>query len=157
MEEVTLPDTESNDLTLFKFERLRMSSSLTGTLPSTSPVFPPCGTIPILFSLQCLTILLTVVRDLRIVGPSLVLPHQSSSNGVSSSAGVFDGERVDKMEERARKLEKHARPSSVTEFRWCYYTVVETHGPPVVQKTRRCLPRWCSGEIVLPSDCWEQD
>ena len=126
---MTLPDTGSNDLTLFKFERLRISSSLTGTLPPTSPVFPPCGTIPILFSLQCLTILLTssVVRGLStVVDFPLYFPIQSSLNGVSSSAGVFEGESVDKMEEWARKLEKCARSCSVTEFRFDEM-VVEAH------------------------------
>jgi hypothetical protein len=47
-------------------------------------------------------------------------------NAVSSSAGVFDGERVDKMDEGARKLEKCARSSSVAEFRFCD-TAVEAH------------------------------
>ena len=116
-----LPDTGSNDLTLFKFERFRMSSSLTGTLPPTSPVFPPCGTIPILFSLQCFTILLasSVVRGLStVVDFPLYFPIQSSLNTISSSAGVFEGESVDNMKEGARKLEKCAMSSSVTEFRF---------------------------------------
>lgn len=124
-----LPDTGSKDLTLFKLERLRISSSLTGTLPPTSPVFPPCGTIPILFSLQYLTILLTssVVRGLStVVDFPLYFPIQSSLNTVSSSAGVFDGERVDRIEDGARKLEKCARSSTVTEFRFDA-TVVEAH------------------------------
>jgi len=128
-DKVTLPDTGSNDLILFKFERFRMSSSLTGTLPPTSPVFPPCGTIPILFSLQYLTILLTssVVRGLStVVDFPLYFPIQSSLNAISSSAGVFDGERVDSMEDGARKLEKCARSSSVTEFKFGD-VVVEAH------------------------------
>ena len=98
-----------------------MSSSLTGTLSPTSPVFPPCGTIPILFSLQCFTILLTssVVQDLStVVDFPLYFPIQPSLNTASSSTGVFEGERADKMEEGARKLEKCARSSSVTEFRF---------------------------------------
>jgi len=106
-----------------------MSSSLTGTLPPTSPVFPPCGTIPILFSLQYFTILLTssVVRGLStVVDFPLYFPIQSSLNGFSSSAGVFDGEKVDRMEEGARKLEKCVKSSSVTEFRFDD-TVVEAH------------------------------
>ena len=118
---MTLPDTGSNDLILFRFERLRMTSSLTGTLPPTRPVFPPCGTIPILFSLQYLTILLTssVVRGLSTVEDfPLNFPIQSLLKAESSSGGVFDGERVDKMEDGARKLEKCARSSSVTEFRF---------------------------------------
>ena len=56
----------------------------------------------------------------------LYFPIQSSLNGVSSSAGVFDGERVDRMEEGARKLEKCARSCSVTEFRFDD-TTVEAH------------------------------
>jgi len=118
---MTLPDTGSNDLILFRFERLRITSSLTGTLPPTSPVFPPCGTIPILFSLQYLTILLTssVVLGLStVVDFPLNFPIQSLLNADSSSGGVFDGERVDKMEDGARKLEKCARSSFVTEFRF---------------------------------------
>jgi len=118
---VTLPDTGSNDLILFMFERLRITSSLTGTLPPTSPVFPPCGTIPILFSLQYLTILLTssVVRGLStVVDAPLYFPIQSLLNAVSSSGRVFDGERVDRMEDGERKLEKCARSSFVTEFRF---------------------------------------
>ena len=129
MGEGTLPDTGSNDLILFKFERLRMTSSFTGTLPPTSPVFPPCGTIPIPLSLQCFMILLTssVVRGLStVVDFPLYFPIQSSLNAVSSSAGVFDGERVDKIEEGARKLEKCVRSSSVTEFRFDD-TAVEAH------------------------------
>lgn len=106
-----------------------MSSSLTGTLPPTSPVFPPCGTIPILFSLQYLTILLTssVVRGLStVVDFPLYFPIQSSLNAASSSAGVFDGERVDRMEDGGMKLEKCARSSSVIEFKFGD-TVVEVH------------------------------
>ena len=128
-EDMSLPDTGSNDLTLFKLERFKMSSSLTGTLPPTSPVFPPCGTSPILFWLQCFTILLTssVVRGFStVVDFPLYFPIQSSLNTVNSSAGVFEGESVDKMEEGARKLEKCARSSSVTEFRFDG-TVVEAH------------------------------
>ena len=129
IEEMTLPDTGSNDLTLFRFERLRISSSLTGTPPPTSPVFPPCGTMPILFSLQYFTILLTssVVLGLStVVDFPLYFPIQSSLNAVSSSAEAFDGESVDKMEEGARKLEKCAKSSLVTEFRFDD-TVVEAH------------------------------
>ena len=127
--DATLPDTGSNDLILFKFERFRMSSSLTGTLPPTRPVFPPCGTIPILLSLQYLTILLTssVVRGLStVVEFPLYFPIQSSLNAVSSSAAVFDGERVDRMEDGAMNLEKCARSSAVTEFKFGD-TLVEVH------------------------------
>lgn len=56
----------------------------------------------------------------------LYLPIQSSLNAVSSSAGVFDGERVDKMEDGAMKLEKCARSFSVTEFKFGD-AVVEAH------------------------------
>jgi hypothetical protein len=48
----------------------------------------------------------------------LYFPIQSSLNTLSSSAGAFEGESADKMEEGARKLEKCARSSSVTEFRF---------------------------------------
>lgn len=141
---MSLPDTGSNDLILFKLERFRMSSSLTGTLPPTSPVFPPCGTTPILFSLQYLTILLTssVVRGLStVVEFPLYFPIQSSLNTVSSSAGVFEGESVDRIEEGARKLEKCARSSWVTEFRFGG-TVVEAH-------------LWCNKlEGALHADAW---
>jgi hypothetical protein len=92
-----------------------------------SPVFPPCGTT--LFSLHYFVIFLTssVVRGLStVVDFYLYFPIQSSLNTVSSSAGVFEGESVDKMEEGARKLEKCARSSSVTEFRFDD-TVAEVH------------------------------
>ena len=48
----------------------------------------------------------------------LYFPIQSLLNAASSSGRVFDGERVDKMEDGARKLEKCARSSFVTEFRF---------------------------------------
>jgi hypothetical protein len=72
-----------------------------------SPAFPPCGTT--LFSLQYFVIFLTssVVRGLStVVDFYLYFPIQSSLNTVSSSAGAFEGESVDKMEEGVRKLEK---------------------------------------------------
>jgi len=56
----------------------------------------------------------------------LYFPIQSSLNVVNSSAGVFDGERVDKMEDGTRKPEKCARSSSVTEFKFDD-VVVEAH------------------------------
>ena len=56
----------------------------------------------------------------------LYFPIQSLLNAVSSSEGVFDGERVDKMEDGARKLEKCARSSFVTEFKFDE-TAVEAH------------------------------
>lgn len=44
------PETGSNERTLFMFVRERTTSSLIGTLPPTSPVFPPWGTTPMRLS-----------------------------------------------------------------------------------------------------------
>jgi hypothetical protein len=136
-----------------------MSSSPTGTPPPTSPVFPPCGMTPILFSLQYFTILLTssVIQGLStVVDFPLYPPIQSSLNAVSSSAGVFEGGSMDKLEEGDRKLEKCARSSSVTEFRFDY-TVAEAHlccnklgGALHAGDLTRSLPRATAKNIAGP-------
>ena len=145
-----------------------MSSSPTGTLPPTSPVFPPCGTTPILFSLQYFTILLTssVVRGLStVVDFPLYFPIQSLLNTVSSSAGVFEGESVDSMEEGARKLEKCLKSSSATECRlgeraeeahlWWNAPEGVLHADARTRTLRRAtaenMATWVQGES---EECW---
>jgi hypothetical protein len=65
------PDTGSNERTLFMFESfgISSSSSFTGILLETRPVFPPCGTTPARFSQHNFIILLTseVVHGFRTV------------------------------------------------------------------------------------------
>ena len=71
----------------------------------------------------------------------LYFPIQSSLNADSSSAGVFEGARVDRIEGGARKLEKYARSFSVREFRFGD-TAAEAH-------------RWCSKlEDALHAGAW---
>lgn len=67
------PETESNDRTELREERLRMSSSWTGTEPPTRPVLPPWGTTAIEFSLQYLS--------WRREGDSRMLQSEGSQEG----------------------------------------------------------------------------
>lgn len=104
-----LPETGSNERTLFIFPRLRINSSCTGTPPPTNPVFPPCGTIPIRRSLHHFTMSLTscVVRGRStVVDFPWYLFIQSLLNPAMSDGGRETGGSVDKMEEGDKIFEK---------------------------------------------------
>lgn len=114
------PDTGSKERTLLMLPKLSTTSSPTGTLPPTSPVFPPCGTRPMPRSLQCRTILLTssVVRGLStVVARPWYFPIQSALYCAIASGPSEKGAIVDIIEVRGRKEAKWSRSEEVREVR----------------------------------------
>jgi hypothetical protein len=114
------PDTLSKERMLDIPPRLMMTSSLMGTLPPTNPVLPPCGTTPILRSLQYFTISLTccvvfgrsTTRDVPRYFPIQSLLYEASSDSVTGEAP-----NVESMAVAGRMRAKCATSSSVTEFK----------------------------------------